>query len=221
MDCPPERAPLDLFTISGSSLVSSDRNYTVAMKSQDRTLADWAATCGGSLAMAAHNVHVMQEAKKPTRENYRTRRNDRIHHLTFHSANNFAVVKDESWKTRNTEAYSSSSSETSSSNSDEERRPSEYQNYGWNSFGSYKIPKHPKSSKPCPKSRRKNPSIIERMVNVELDSKTSVVTEFPDEILDAVPFIQSEVINPVNNNEIGDEDDLNLDFLEDIDIGEF
>ena len=47
----------------------------------DRALTVWAEGAGGSLALKPHNIHVAEEGRQEGREQYSTRRRDRVQQL--------------------------------------------------------------------------------------------------------------------------------------------
>lgn len=75
----------------------AERTYKTVMRNQDRFLAEMAANAGGCLALVAHNIHVVEpEAGRQTilqRDNYSTRRKNRIEHASFNVRKDFKVVK--------------------------------------------------------------------------------------------------------------------------------
>ena len=77
------RPLLDLAVVKGVALVSRERNYAVAMGPMEKSLADWAAKAGGTLALAPHNVHVAEGGREEGRDTYTTRRRNYIGHLTL------------------------------------------------------------------------------------------------------------------------------------------
>jgi len=91
-----ERPRVDLRVVSGRWMVK--RKYMTLMKNQDKMLAEMAVGAGGSLALTAHNVHVVEEdvtkeEMEVVRDSYGTRRKNKIEHATFDTEKNFAVVK--------------------------------------------------------------------------------------------------------------------------------
>merc|ERR1719495_1114033 len=83
VEAPRPRPLLDLAVVNGATLVSSERNYAVVMGLNERSLATWACSAGGTLALAPHNIHVAQGGKEEGRDSYTTRRKDNIGHLTI------------------------------------------------------------------------------------------------------------------------------------------
>ena len=144
IEAPRARRQVDLAVVRGAALVTPDRRYSVQLLPADRTVAEWAASAGGCLALAPHNVHVVEEGLGEGREEYGTRRRDRIGGLTFDSTRSFTVVDSPD---------TSSCSEVSSSSSSREAG-AHLEHKPHNSFGMYKIPKAPKSVRPCPRSMR-------------------------------------------------------------------
>jgi len=89
-----KRRSRDLNVVRGKKL--AERTYKTVMKDQDRFLAEMAANAGGCLALVAHNIHVEPEAGRQTtlqRDNYSTRRKNRIEHASFNIRKDFKVVK--------------------------------------------------------------------------------------------------------------------------------
>merc|ERR1719187_528182 len=83
VEAPRPRPILDLASVKGSTLISEERNYAVVMGSLEQSLATWAFSTGGTLALAPHNIHVAQGGKEEGRDSYTTRRKDNIGHLTI------------------------------------------------------------------------------------------------------------------------------------------
>merc|ERR1719447_1181382 len=83
VEAPRPRPIIDLASVKGSTLISEERNYAVVMGSLEQSLAAWASTAGGTLALAPHNIHVVQGGKGEGRDSYTTRRKDNIGHLTI------------------------------------------------------------------------------------------------------------------------------------------
>merc|ERR1739838_815246 len=85
----------DLNVVRGKKLAV--RTYMTVMKNQDKFLAEMAANAGGCLALVAHNIHVVEpEAGGQMilqRDNYSTRRKNRIEHASFSIRKDFKVVK--------------------------------------------------------------------------------------------------------------------------------
>jgi len=82
VEAPQPRPILDLAAVNGKSMISEERNYAVVMGSLEQSLAAWASSAGGTLALAPHNIHVAQGGKEG-RDSYTTRRKDNIGHLTI------------------------------------------------------------------------------------------------------------------------------------------
>merc|ERR1719494_1636716 len=82
VEAPRHRPILDLAAVNGKSMISEERNYAVVMGSLEQSLAAWASSAGGTLALAPHNIHVAQGGKEG-RDSYTTRRKDNIGHLTI------------------------------------------------------------------------------------------------------------------------------------------
>jgi len=82
VEAPRPRPILDLAAVNGKSMISEERNYAVVMGSLEQSLAAWASSAGGTLALAPHNIHVAQGGKEG-RDSYTTRRKDNIGHLTI------------------------------------------------------------------------------------------------------------------------------------------
>jgi len=83
VEAPRPRPIIDLASVKGSTLISEERNYAVVMGSLEQSLATWACSAGGTLALAPHNIHVAQGGKEEGRDSYTTRRKDNIGHLTI------------------------------------------------------------------------------------------------------------------------------------------
>merc|ERR1719370_1055302 len=83
VEAPRPRPIIDLASVKGSTLISEERNYAVVLGSLEQSLAAWASSAGGTLALAPHNIHVAQEGKEEGRDSYTTRRKDNIGHLTI------------------------------------------------------------------------------------------------------------------------------------------
>merc|ERR1719357_2543833 len=83
VEAPRPRPIIDLASVKGSTLISQERNYAVVMGSLEQSLATWACSAGGTLALAPHNIHVAQGGKEEGRDSYTTRRKDNIGHLTI------------------------------------------------------------------------------------------------------------------------------------------
>ena len=83
VEAPRLRPVLDLGVVKGAALVSSERNYAVVVGPSEQSLAGWASKTGGTLALAAHNVHVAEGARDGGRDTYTTRRRNNIGHLTL------------------------------------------------------------------------------------------------------------------------------------------
>merc|ERR1719370_347848 len=77
------RPIIDLASVKGLTLISEERNYAVVLGSLEQSLATWASSAGGTLALAPHNIHVAQGGKEEGRDSYTTRRKDNIGHLTI------------------------------------------------------------------------------------------------------------------------------------------
>ena len=155
VEAPKPRPMLDLQVLSGSDLAAASRNYRVMLGQEDRSLAQWCTSTGGTLALAAHNIHVAGEGRLETREKYGTRRHDKIESLTFDSEKNFASVE----KTRNQRKKTVRSSSSLSASSSDTSSKKHFEK-GWNSFGRFQIPKKPKPLVPCPKSMKDNLRIL-------------------------------------------------------------
>jgi len=101
------------------------RRYLTLMRGQDRFLAEMAVNAGGTLALAAHNVHVLPSKKSKTdnvREMYGTRRKEKIELASFDTSNSFSLInKQEAIKPR----IQSSDSDSSSEDEDRERASSQ------------------------------------------------------------------------------------------------
>ena len=221
VEAPKLRPMLDLQVLPGSDLAATCRNYRVILGPEDRSLAQWCTSTGGTLALAAHNIHVAGEGRLETREKYGTRRHDKIESLTFDSEKNFASV-DKNGKHRKRADRSSSSSSSSTSSSDTNRKKT-YEK-GWSSFGNFQIPKKPKPLVPCPKSMREN------LRNpLELSNNTgSAMCEHPEKIEK-----DTENIVKINDGEsckkievqasalefaAQDTGEINLDFLDNVEL---
>merc|ERR1719370_2555479 len=76
VEAPRPRPIIDLASVKGSTLISEERNYAVVMGSLEQSLAAWASSAGGTLALAPHNIHVAQGGKEEGRDSYTTRRKD-------------------------------------------------------------------------------------------------------------------------------------------------
>merc|ERR1719403_20878 len=83
VEAPRPRPILDLAAVNGKSMISEERKYAVLMGSLEQSLAAWASSAGGTLALAPHNIHVAQGGKEEGRDSYTTRRKDNIGHLTL------------------------------------------------------------------------------------------------------------------------------------------
>merc|ERR1719209_1437646 len=83
VEAPRPRPIIDLASVQGGALISEERNYAVVMGSLEQSLATWASSAGGTLALAPHNIHVAQGGKEEGRDSYTTRRKDNIGHLTI------------------------------------------------------------------------------------------------------------------------------------------
>merc|ERR1719167_457991 len=83
VEAPRPRPILDLAAVNGKSMISEERKYAVVMGSLEQSLAAWASSAGGTLALAPHNIHVAQGGKEEGRDSYTTRRKDIIGHLTI------------------------------------------------------------------------------------------------------------------------------------------
>merc|ERR1719167_1271357 len=83
VEAPRPRPILDLAAVNGKSMISEERKYAVVMGSLEQSLAAWASSAGGTLALAPHNIHVAQGGKEEGRDSYTTRRKDNIGHLTI------------------------------------------------------------------------------------------------------------------------------------------
>ena len=218
IEAPRARRQVDLAVVRGAALVTPDRRYSVQLRPADRTIAEWAATAGGCLALAPHNVHVVEEGLGDVREEYATRRRNRIGGLTFDSARSFAVVDSPD---------TSSCSEVSSPSSRGAAAALEHKPH--NSFGKYKIPKTPKSVQPCPRSMRE---VVEQapgaaggamgdnleqgvVIKEEKDLEQFVVIKEERSEVE-VKKEEEELVEDLLNSPTKVMDDVDLDFLDDV-----
>ena len=220
VEAPKPRPMLDLQVLPGSDLAAASRNYRVMLGPEDRSLAQWCTSTGGTLALAAHNIHVAGEGRLETREKYGTRRHDKIESLTFDSEKNFASVE-KTGKQGKKAVRSSSSSSSSASSSDTSSK--KHFEKGWNSFGRFQIPKKPKPLVPCPKSMKDNLRILPEpcgamgseisldAVKVEKDAEAGKSTEGQN--CEKIEVKASDVKCAVQ--EIGE---IDLDFLDNVDL---
>lgn len=214
VDAPLPRRALDLQVVPGPDLVAAARNYTVALRAGDRSLATQAAGYGGSLALAAHNVHVVEGGLETARDKYTTRRREKIGHLTFDSIRDFDVVEPPTGKRRivNTSSSSPSSSEASTTSGVAGKGP-RAASKGWNSFGSFQIPKKPKASKPCPKSRRDAARGTAASSQPLLDETVKKPDAENEDVI--VPKTEKE---DIKEDVFFEKPNIDLDFLDDVDL---
>jgi hypothetical protein len=217
VEAPPPRRVLDLQVVSGPALVAAARSYAVELRSGDRALAMWAAGAGGCLALAAHNVHVVEEGGLVTaRDKYTTRRREKIGHLTFDSIRDFDMVDPPPGKRRivNTSSSSPSSSEASTGVAGKGPRAA---TKGWNSFGSFQIPKKPKAPKPCPKSRRhaaRGTEASSQPPAAQIDETVEKPNAENEDVI--VPKTEQEDIK--EDVLIEEKPNFDLDFLDDVEL---
>ena len=209
IEAPRARRQVDLAVVRGAALVTPDRRYSVQLLPADRTVAEWAASAGGCLALAPHNVHVVEEGLGEGREEYGTRRRDRIGGLTFDSTRSFTVVDSPD---------TSSCSEVSSSSSSRgagahlEHKPH-------NSFGMYKIPKAPKSVRPCPRSMREvlEQATVEQVLVIKEEKELEqyvVIKEERSEV--EVKKEEEDLLEDLLKSPTKVMNDVDLDFLDDV-----
>ena len=201
--------------LTGDKLAAASRDYKVMMRLGDVSLARWAERTGGCLALAPHNVHVAEEGRKEGREQYGTRWRDRVGQLVYREQGQAGQER----------RVSASSSSSISSEVCSEAGSSKPAQKGWNSFGSFQIPKKPKPAKPCPKSMR---GIVATKVPGEVTNEKSdnVVFLETTEISDVkTEVIQNRGQGPSSVNvEIkeskaaAEEADFDLDFLDNVEF---
>jgi len=89
----PVKKRADVNIVDGKEI--GRRRYLTLMRGQDRFLAEMATNAGGTLALAAHNVHVFPIKKPKTdnvREMYGTRRKEKIELASFDTSNSFKLI---------------------------------------------------------------------------------------------------------------------------------
>merc|ERR1712112_484370 len=83
----------DVKIVDGKHL--DNRTYVTLLRSQDRSLAEMAVKAGGSLALTAHNIHVVPSTNSKVdivRDSYTTRRKEMIEKASFDTKKSYTLI---------------------------------------------------------------------------------------------------------------------------------
>jgi len=115
---------MDVKIVDGRHL--DNRKYITLMRSQDRSLAEMAVNAGGSLALTAHNIHVVPSDTPRNvviRDSYTTRRKEKIERASFDTTKAYTLIPRK--PARVVMVSSSSDTDESNNNQDDDDQSSD------------------------------------------------------------------------------------------------